>query len=168
MYDDIVAIATELGTNPSGTGFTTLNGRIGVFETAWTESMDVDVDQGTSTNIAHTTNYGAWRRVADGPTGTDGGFEAIVDVTFTGTGASGQVKFNFTGDLATASGPHGWYMFYDVSATRMYVGPTINSGSSWADMWCDAGLLGSASPAFQIANGDRLWLWMGHDGVFFP
>ena len=60
MYDEIVAIATELGINANGTA-ADVGARIAAIESgAWTTSTGTQVDQGATTNISKTVNFARW------------------------------------------------------------------------------------------------------------
>ena len=83
MYDEIVAIATELGTNPKGTA-ASVKARLDRFDIgAWT-SHTPTVSQGVTSNVSKTVNYSKWVRADRAITWT-------FHLTITSPGTSGSV-----------------------------------------------------------------------------
>lgn len=115
MYDEIVAIATELGTLPKGTS-ATVKARLDLFETgAWT-SWTPTVTQTGSVTVTNTRSvYARYGRTIH--------FSMVVTVTGSGTGSSVvQTSLPVTAAGGSARVLSGAGRIYDLSTTTSFQG----------------------------------------------
>lgn len=152
MYDEIVAIATELGTNPKGTS-ASVKARLDLLESgAWT-SYTPQVDQGT-TNISKTVNYGKYTRL--GRTITFN-----FTLTMVNAGTSGQpVQISIPVSASAATAITGSGIIFDTSTSTSYAG-VFNASLAGGPVtlrgdWSGTGSWGS-QPVLALASGDTIY-----------
>lgn len=160
MYDEIVAIATELGINASGAA-ADVAARIALLESgAWVDSTTTTIWQGTATpNISKTINYSKVRKSLAGE--TSAGWEWAFSYTLTGSGtASNAIKVYAPFGWGSTSWTWGHGTIYDSSANLMYICNLSGTGSPNGFQFStdDYGFYWGASGGYNVAaaSGDIL------------
>lgn len=163
MYDEIVAIATELGTLPKGTA-TSVKARLDLFESgAWT-SYTPTVSQGASTDIAktvHYAKYARWGRLV----------MCNVSVSVTASGSAGSavnVTLPVSAAYVSAGLSAGSVYLYDASITTKYICTAIPSSTTTVAFYASgvsaAGGWG-ADPNVALANTDFITFSLAYEAA---
>jgi hypothetical protein len=157
MYDEIVAIATELGVNVSGSAATVAK-RIEPWFSSWqTDGRTTETFWTQSATISYTNNYSAWRRI-----GNMVWWQFKITATSAGTSGS-TIRIYLPNSLAAGGGngtilaggvAHIWRSTFAWTAY-----PYASSGNTYIQFSAfsvnTGGLLGSV-PTMAVASGDYM------------
>lgn len=121
-------------------------GPLAALSGAW-NSWTTRVDQGASTNIAHTADCG-YIRIGSLVIGA-------ARLTFSGTGTSGSAVSLYLPVTAASSSsfPIGVGQYYDANVTTHYTGQVITTSATVCKLWIDASSVG-VTPALAVAASD--------------
>ena len=150
MYDEIVAIATELGTTPKGTA-ASVKARLDLFATTLTP-VTPQLDQGATVNIAKTVAYAKHVRLGQLIV-----FLFSIQANDAGTAGS-QATVALPVTAAAASGIWGSGTILDLSTGTTHVGAWQGTSTTKISLATkDSALSGwGATPNLALANGDFL------------